>query len=83
MAGSITNGLVMKTGSHNLVYDRGDAVVVIASDGEEIGRGLVGYRSEDVQRIIGQRREAIMEILGVSVAGPVLHRDDFVKHETS
>ena len=64
-------------------YDRGDAVVVVGPDGEELGRGLVGYRSDDVQRIAGHRREAIMEVLGVSVAGPVVHRDDFVKHEAS
>ena len=63
------------------VNERGDSVVVLDPHGVEIGRGLVGYSSSDVERIAGHQRAEIMSVLGVSVAGPVIHRDDFVRTE--
>jgi glutamate 5-kinase len=62
-------------------FERGDSVVVHDLDGLEVGRGLVGYSSGDVGRIAGHRTDEIMSLLGVSVAGPVIHRDDFIRPE--
>ena len=60
------------------VFERGDAVRVVDPGGAEIGRGLVGYGSSEVGRIAGHRSPEVPTILGVAVAGPVVHRDDFV-----
>jgi glutamate 5-kinase len=60
------------------VFERGDAVCVVDPEREEIGRGLVGYGSAEVGRIAGHRTPEVPTILGVAVAGPVIHRDDFV-----
>ncbi len=62
-------------------FERGDSVQVHDPQGAEVGRGLVGYSSADVSRIAGHRTAEIMTLLGVSVAGPVIHRDDFVRSE--
>jgi len=64
-------------------FDRGDSVLVLDTDGLEVGRGLVGYSSSDISQIAGHRKAEIMALLGVSVAGPVIHRDDFVETEPS
>ena len=64
-------------------FERGDSVVVQDLEGVEVGRGLVGYCSADVGRIAGHRTDEIMTILGVSVAGPVIHRDDFIRPEAT
>ncbi len=45
-------------------FERGDAVVIRAADGREIGRGLVAYAREDAARIIGKQTSEIAAILG-------------------
>jgi glutamate 5-kinase len=64
-------------------FERGDSIQVHDPDDNEVGRGLVGYCSADVARISGHRTAEIMTLLGVSVAGPVIHRDDFIRTESS
>ncbi len=59
-------------------FERGDAVVLVGPEGEEIGRGLVAYGLEEVQRIAGCRSEEVRQILGQSVVDPVIHRDDLM-----
>jgi glutamate 5-kinase len=58
-------------------FERGDALRVVDLERRAIGRGLVGYASADVEKILGQRSPKVLETLGVSTAGPVVHRDDF------
>jgi len=60
------------------VFERGDAVRILDSEGVEIGRGLAGYGSAAASRIVGLRSHEVLTLLGVSVAGPVVHRDDLV-----
>jgi glutamate 5-kinase len=59
-------------------FERGDAVVIRAADGRELGRGLVAYAREDAVRIIGKRTSEIAAILGFAGRAALVHRDDMV-----
>ena len=61
-------------------FDRGDAVVIRAPDGHELGRGLIAYASIDAERIIGRKSSEIATILGVSRCDELIHRDDMALH---
>jgi glutamate 5-kinase len=57
-------------------FDRGDAVIIRAADGRELGRGLVAYAADDARRIIGKRSSEIAAILGFEGRDTLIHRDD-------
>lgn len=57
-------------------FDRGDAVVIRAADGRELGRGLVAYACADAARIIGKKSGEIARILGYDGRAELIHRDD-------
>ena len=57
-------------------FDRGDAVVIHAADGRELGRGLIAYAKADAERIMGKKSAEIATILGVSRCDELIHRDD-------
>ena len=59
-------------------FERGDAVIIRAPDGREIGRGLVGYARDDAARIIGKKSGEIAAILGYEGRAALVHRDDMV-----
>lgn len=57
-------------------FERGDAVIIRALDGRELGRGLVAYGRADAERIMGKRSAQITEILGYEGRDELIHRDD-------
>lgn len=57
-------------------FERGDLVTVVNMDGQELGRGLVAYSSEDAECIIGHKSGEIAEILGYSGRDEMIHRDE-------
>jgi glutamate 5-kinase len=59
-------------------FERGDAVSVLAPDGSEIGRGIVGYSADESRAIAGRRSNDIAEILGYRGRDEMIHRDDLV-----
>ena len=59
-------------------FERGDAVVIRAADGRELGRGLVAYARDDAARIIGKKSGEIAAILGYAGRAELVHRDDMV-----
>jgi glutamate 5-kinase len=59
-------------------FERGDAVVVRAPDGGEIGRGLIAYDAGDADKIKGRSSADILSILGFSGRAEMIHRDDLV-----
>jgi glutamate 5-kinase len=59
-------------------FERGDAVVIRAADGRELGRGLIAYAREDAARIIGRKSGEIAAILGYAGRTELVHRDDMV-----
>jgi glutamate 5-kinase len=59
-------------------FERGDAVVIRAADGRELGRGLIAYARADTERIIGRKSGEIAAILGHAGRTELVHRDDMV-----
>ncbi|MEX1034544.1 MAG: glutamate 5-kinase [Sneathiella sp.] len=57
-------------------FERGDLVMVTNSDGQDLGRGLVAYSSEDAECIIGHKSSEIEQILGYSGRNEMIHRDE-------
>ena len=57
-------------------FDRGDAVIIRAADGRELGRGLIAYCIHDARLIIGKRSSEIAKILGYDGRDTLVHRDD-------
>ena len=57
-------------------FDRGDAVIIRAIDGRELGRGLIAYGRSEAARIIGKRSNEIAGILGYEGQDTLVHRDD-------
>ena len=63
-------------------FDRGDAVIIRAADGRELGRGLVAYTADDARRIMGKRSSEIGAILGYEGRDTLIHRDDMALTRT-
>ncbi len=59
-------------------FERGDAVAVKSTDGQEIARGLCAYSSADASRIMGHKTDEIEGLLGYRGRGEMIHRDDLV-----
>jgi len=59
-------------------FERGDAVIIRAADGRELGRGLIAYARDDAARIIGRKSGDIAGILGHAGRTELVHRDDMV-----
>ena len=57
-------------------FERGDAVVMRAPDGGELGRGLIGYDSTETVQLAGRSSRDIVEILGYAGRAELIHRDD-------
>ena len=59
-------------------FERGDSLRVVDEAGAEVARGLSGYGAADLSRICGCRSAAVLRVLDVAAADPVVHRDDLV-----
>jgi len=59
-------------------FERGDPVSVKDTNGVEIARGLVNYRSNDTEKISGNRSSSILTILGFAYGDEVIHRNNLV-----
>jgi glutamate 5-kinase len=57
---------------------RGAPVKVVGEDGEEIGRGLVNYPSEELVKIAGHRSSEFAGIIGHCEYEEIIHRDNLV-----
>lgn len=57
-------------------FGRGDAVIIRAPDGRELGRGLAAYARADAERILGRKSSEILDILGFDWGPELIHRDD-------
>ncbi len=59
-------------------FDRGDCVSLVDQRGEEIGRGISNYSSQEVEQIQQCQSEEISDILGYEGEPTVVHRDNLV-----
>ncbi|HIG65061.1 MAG TPA: glutamate 5-kinase [Methyloprofundus sp.] len=59
-------------------FSRGELVVCLDGNGNEVARGLVNYNSEELALIQGQASGQFEKILGYSDNEEVIHRDNLV-----
>ena len=59
-------------------FSRGELVICLNSEGIEVARGLVNYKSEEIELIKGRASGEIEGILGYSDDEEVIHRDNLV-----
>jgi glutamate 5-kinase len=57
-------------------FERGDAVIILDTDGHELGRGLCAYSTADARLIMGHKSGEIEDILGYRGRDEMIHRDD-------
>jgi glutamate 5-kinase len=66
---------IVATESHFL---RGYVVSICNQAGKEVARGIVRYKSDDIEKIKGHHSDQVEEILGFEHGTVVIHRDDLV-----
>jgi glutamate 5-kinase len=59
-------------------FERGDTVSVTDEASQQIARGIVNYRAEDVERILGRHSDDIEPLLGYHYGDAVIHHDDLI-----
>jgi glutamate 5-kinase len=59
-------------------FERGDAVLVVDAQGNEIARGLAAYDAADAKLIMGHKSKEIAALLGYRGRDEMIHRDDLV-----
>jgi glutamate 5-kinase len=57
-------------------FERGDVVAIIGPDGNEIGRGIVNYSSEDAVRLIGRHSDDIAKLASTRNYDALITRDN-------
>jgi glutamate 5-kinase len=60
-------------------FAKGDCVAVRDAAGAEVALGLVGFSSDEVERIRGRRSTEITAALGFKARAELIHRDDLVR----
>jgi glutamate 5-kinase len=59
-------------------FSRGELVMCINPQGEEVARGLVNYNAEECQQLLGKASTDIEKILGYVDEAELIHRDNMV-----
>jgi glutamate 5-kinase len=59
-------------------FERGDAVIVADTAGNEVARGLTAYSARDARHIMGHKSREIAGLLGYRGRDEMIHRDDLV-----
>jgi glutamate 5-kinase len=59
-------------------FERGDVVEIQGPEGEVIGRGLVNYAGDQIDKIRGARSDEIAARLGDAPDAEVIHRDNLI-----
>jgi len=60
------------------MFDKGECVEIVGTDGGLVGRGLPNYDAEELRRIVGVSSDRIEEVLGFRDFSSVIHRDNLV-----
>jgi len=73
-ASLLPSGIIKTEGS----FLRGDGVVCLLPDGQEIARGIVEYDQDEINLILGKHTSDIESILGFKHHRGIIHRDNMV-----
>jgi glutamate 5-kinase len=64
-------------------FTRGDMVVCVDPNGQEVARGLVNYHAAEARLIMGKSTGEILSILGFQHDAELIHRDNLVLSDRS
>ena len=80
--------VALKQGSRSLLpvgvraaqggFRRGEMVVCVGPEGQEVARGLVNYSVAETQRILGHSSDEIEKLLGYVDEPELIHRDNLI-----
>jgi len=59
-------------------FVRGDLVMCVDAEGNEVARGLVNYNTEDARKLLGLSSARIAEALGYIAEPELIHRDNLL-----
>tara|TARA_B100000676_G_scaffold308227_1_gene368545 strand:+ start:1823 stop:2953 length:1131 start_codon:yes stop_codon:yes gene_type:complete len=59
-------------------FQKGDVVILVNNDADEIGRGLVAYSAADARLLMGHKSSEIENLLGYRGSDELIHRDNLV-----
>ena len=59
-------------------FRRGEMVVCVGPEGQEVARGLVNYSAIEAQRILGRPSDEIEKLLGYVDEPELIHRDNMI-----
>ena len=60
-------------------FDKGENVLIIDENENQLARGLVSFNSSEINRIKGRQSNEIEKILGYVSKSEIVHKDDMVK----
>ena len=60
-------------------FDKGENVLIIDENENQLARGLVSFNSSEINRIKGRQSNEIEKILGYLSKSEIVHKDDMVK----
>ncbi len=70
----LAKGIIKVTGQ----FARGEVARVTSVQGQLVAKGISGYSSEDLAKLIGKHSKDFNTILGYEYGNEVIHRDDLV-----
>ena len=59
-------------------FERGEVVICVDTQGNEVARGLVNYAAEEARKLMGQSTSSIEQLLGYVDEDCLIHRDNLV-----
>jgi len=59
-------------------FQRGEMVICLNSNNQEIARGLINYNADETRKIIGQSSDKFVELLGYIDESELIHRDNLI-----
>ncbi len=60
-------------------FNKGDNVLIVDQDENQLARGLASFNSKEIEKIKGKQSKEIEKILGYLSKSEIIHKDDMVK----
>ena len=61
------------------IFEKGENILIVNSQEENLARGLSSFSSEEINKIKGLQSNQIAHVLGYSSKSEIVHKDDMVK----
>ena len=71
----------LKTVKHNRIngsFEKGENVLILDQNNNQLARGLSSFNSEEIDKIKGKQSKEIEKILGYLSKTEIIHKDDMV-----